>query len=92
MEDIRVLLGNRVKTLRENLKISQEELGFISDLDRTYISSIENGKRNVSIINIQKIANALGYSLKDFFNTEDFTEIYTDEDSMVAEKKPVKYK
>lgn len=48
------------------------ELSNLSGLDRTYINSIENGRRNVSIVNIEKIANALDMSVCDFFKTEDF--------------------
>ncbi|PJC84909.1 transcriptional regulator [Vibrio sp. HA2012] len=51
--------GLRVKELRKQQKISQERLAEISELDRTYISSIERGQRNVSLLNIVKIAAAL---------------------------------
>jgi transcriptional regulator with XRE-family HTH domain len=51
--------GGRVRTERLKINLSQEELAFECGLDRTYISSIERGKRNVSLINIHKIAAAL---------------------------------
>lgn len=61
MDDIspQVLFGKKVRTIRELAEISQEELADLADLDRTYISSIERGKRNVSLNNIFKIAEAL---------------------------------
>jgi transcriptional regulator with XRE-family HTH domain len=62
------VFGNRVKELRQKLNISQEELSFRSELHRTYISSIESGKRNVSLVNIEKLANALECDISDFFN------------------------
>ena len=65
--DIRILVGKRVKELRNKLKISQEELADIAELDRTYITSVERGKRNISIINVEKLANALQVSLSTFF-------------------------
>lgn len=65
---IRKKLGQRIKSLRKERSISQEELADIAGLDRTYINSVENGKRNISIVNIEKIARALGVSLKDFFD------------------------
>ena len=66
--DIRILVGKRVKGLRNRLGVSQEELAEIAELDRTYITSVERGKRNISIVNIEKIATALNISLRDFFN------------------------
>lgn len=66
--DIKVLVGKRVKELRNKLGISQEELADIAELDRTYITSVECGKRNVSIVNIEKLAIALNVTLKDFFS------------------------
>ena len=60
VKDIRIAFGNQLKDLRRSQKISQEELAFRSGLHRTYISSVERGKRNISLINIAKLAKALG--------------------------------
>ncbi len=65
--DIKSLVGKRVKELRNRLGISQEELAYIAGLDRTYITSVECGKRNISIVNIEKIAKALNVTLAEFF-------------------------
>ncbi|MDI9320653.1 MAG: helix-turn-helix transcriptional regulator [Phycisphaerales bacterium] len=47
-------------------------MSYAADLDRSYIASIENGQRNVSIVNIEKIATALGVTLKEFFYDGEF--------------------
>lgn len=65
MADIKTLLGNKIKKIRQKKKMSQEELAFESSLHRTYISDIERGSRNVAIKNIEKIAKALKVSLKE---------------------------
>ncbi len=65
--DIRIAVGKRIKELRGKLGISQEALADIAELDRTYITSVECGRRNISIVNIEKIANALNVSLSEFF-------------------------
>ncbi|MDC8787129.1 helix-turn-helix transcriptional regulator [Paucibacter sp. hw1] len=49
-----------MRTLRLQRQLSQEALGDLCDLDRTYISGIERKRRNLSIRNIQRIADALG--------------------------------
>jgi transcriptional regulator with XRE-family HTH domain len=59
--------GIKVRELRDAKGITQEELSYRSELHRTYISSIELGKRNVSLINIEKLAAALECSIADFF-------------------------
>ena len=66
--DIKISVGKRVKELRNKLGISQEELADLAGLDRTYITSVECGRRNISIVNIEKIAVALNVTLKDFFD------------------------
>ena len=66
--DIKILVGKRVKELRNKLGISQEELANLAELDRTYITSVECGRRNISIVNIEKLATALKVTLKEFFN------------------------
>ena len=47
--------------------LSQEALASASDLDRTYVGSVERGERNISLININRIAQALGVPVKDLF-------------------------
>lgn len=71
--DIKVKIGQRIKKLRETATMSQKDLSYSADLDRSYIASVENGQRNISIVNIEKIANALGVTLKDFFNDGEFS-------------------
>lgn len=66
--DIKLLVGKRVRELRNGIGISQEELANLAGLDRTYITSVECGKRNISIVNIEKLTNALQVSLKEFFS------------------------
>lgn len=70
--EIKSRIGFRIKQLREEKAFSQQDLAYLSDLDRSYIASIETGARNVSIVNIEKIAKALGISLKEFFNSKEF--------------------
>jgi len=59
--------GDRVRQLRKELGLSQEQLGEACDLDRTYISGIERGIRNVSLKNIAAISAALDVSLHELF-------------------------
>jgi transcriptional regulator with XRE-family HTH domain len=68
MEDIKVRFGQRVKELRLSKGFSQEKLAEISDLDRTYIPGIESGKRNVSLVVVEKISNAFGITLSELLN------------------------
>jgi len=56
-------LGFKIKQLRNKIGISQEELASMCNLHRTYISSVELGKRNVSIKNIEKIALSLNVEI-----------------------------
>lgn len=70
--DVKLKIGHRIKELREHTNMSQKDLAYAADLDRSYIASIENGQRNVSIINIEKIATALNVTLKEFFNDAEF--------------------
>ena len=65
--DVKILVGKRVKELRNKLGLSQEELADYAELDRTYITSVERGKRNISIVNIEKLAKALKVELNEFF-------------------------
>ncbi len=64
--------GERVKELRKAKDLSQEKLANIADIDRTYMTSLENGRRNVSLQNIEKIIKALDSTVPDFFNSPIF--------------------
>jgi len=70
--DVKLKIGRRIKELRDKSNLSQKDLAYSSDLDRSYIASVENGQRNISIVNIEKIASALGVSLKEFFDNDLF--------------------
>ena len=56
--------GKKVEVLREGKGWTQEKLGKKAGLHRTYIGSIERGERNVSLINVEKIAKALQINAK----------------------------
>jgi transcriptional regulator with XRE-family HTH domain len=63
--DITSRFGQRVREMRKANELSQEEFAAECGLDRTYISGIERGRRNVSLRNIEVIAKALGISISD---------------------------
>jgi transcriptional regulator with XRE-family HTH domain len=67
-ERLKKKFGNRLRELRNEKGLSQEALAFACGLDRTYIGGIERGERNPSLINIHKIADALGVPVKELFN------------------------
>ncbi|MFI3667842.1 MULTISPECIES: helix-turn-helix domain-containing protein [Bacteria] len=66
-EQIKKSFGENIKRKRLEKNFSQEELALNAGLDRTYISGVERGKRNVSIVNIHKISIALGIEIKELF-------------------------
>jgi methanogenic corrinoid protein MtbC1/DNA-binding XRE family transcriptional regulator len=61
-------LGNRIKELRKDKGLSQQQLATEADLDRSYISAVENGKQNVSFATIKGISDALGIGLSDLIS------------------------
>ena len=65
---IKEKVGQRIKELRTKLGLSQEEFAFRCELDRTYITSLERGKRNISLENLEKIAKAFNMTLSKFFD------------------------
>jgi transcriptional regulator with XRE-family HTH domain len=67
-EDVLRRLGLRIRRLREKTNISQETLGQIAGLHRTYIGAIERGERNPSVLSLKKIADALKVTLGDLFD------------------------
>ncbi|PYE42685.1 helix-turn-helix transcriptional regulator [Paenibacillus barcinonensis] len=63
-------IGTTIKTLREEHGWSQEQFSFKSGLHRTYIGSIERGERNISVLNLKKIANTLEVPITKLFDFE----------------------
>ncbi len=64
---IKEKVGLKIKQIRLQNNLSQEKLALLSNLDRTYIASVESGKRNISIVNLEKIIIALDTTLEIFF-------------------------
>ena len=64
---IKQKVGSRIRELRTAAGLSQEKLALAADIDRTYIASVENGKRNISIVNLEKIIKALDCTFAVFF-------------------------
>jgi transcriptional regulator with XRE-family HTH domain len=70
--DIRVKIGQRIKVLRKKIGISQESLAYQSEVDRTYVTDVENGRRNVSVVILEKLIKALTVSFAEFFDSKEF--------------------
>jgi transcriptional regulator with XRE-family HTH domain len=66
--DIRKRFGRASRRLREQQRISQEEAAERCGLHRTYYSGVERGVRNLSLVNIEKIAKGLGINLRNLFS------------------------
>jgi len=63
--------GRRLRGLRKEAGLSQERLAHLAGIDRTYIGGAERGERNVSIVNLARISNALGISLSELMKEVD---------------------
>jgi transcriptional regulator with XRE-family HTH domain len=64
---ILIAFGDRVRELRKEKGLSQEELSYKADLHRTYIGMIERAEKNITLTNIEKIAKALDVDIKKLF-------------------------
>ncbi|MBK8090104.1 MAG: helix-turn-helix transcriptional regulator [Chitinophagaceae bacterium] len=70
--DMKEKIGHRIRQLRKELDISQEALALKAEVDRTYVTDVENGRRNVSVEILERLISALEVSVSSFFNTKDF--------------------
>ncbi|WP_300338275.1 helix-turn-helix transcriptional regulator [Accumulibacter sp.] len=60
--------GGRLREIRHQEGLSQEQLAELAGIDRTYVGGVERGERNLSILNVKRLANALGINLKELFD------------------------
>jgi transcriptional regulator with XRE-family HTH domain len=67
VSDIKIAFGKNLRRLREKRGVSQEALANDAGLDRTYVSSVERGRRNVSLENIGRLAKALNINITELF-------------------------
>lgn len=74
MSNIKIEIGQRIKQLLLETGLSQEKFALSIGMDRTYFASVENGKRNISIVNLEKIINGLNTSFSNFFEGIPFTQ------------------
>jgi transcriptional regulator with XRE-family HTH domain len=63
-----VFLGKKIRQLREKAGISQERLGELAKVHRTYVGMVERGEKNITIFNIRKFADALGVKVRDLID------------------------
>lgn len=63
-----IYLGKKIRSEREKMGVSQEELGKIAKFHRTYIGMIERGEKNITIFNLKKIAEALKVQVRDLID------------------------
>lgn len=63
-----VELGKRIREYRNKIGISQEDFALLIGMDRTYYSSVEKGKHNITIMNLKKIADGLKITLSELLN------------------------
>lgn len=67
MASIQLSFGKCIRFYRNKIGLSQEKFALLINMDRTYYASVETGKRNISIANIEKIANGLGIPISQLF-------------------------
>jgi transcriptional regulator with XRE-family HTH domain len=73
MMQLQEKIVERIAELRKNKKLSQQKFSYEAEIERSYLTHVEKGRKNISIETLAKITNALGISLKDFFDTKDFS-------------------
>ncbi len=70
--DIKLKVGQRIKELRKEIGLSQEALALKAEVDRTYVTDVENGRRNVSLEILERLIKALNVSINEFFTSKEF--------------------
>jgi transcriptional regulator with XRE-family HTH domain len=71
--DIKQKVGSRIKELRHQKEMSQELVANTADMERSFMTHIESGRRNISVETLQRILSAMNISFKDFFDSKEFS-------------------
>ena len=69
--DIKQKIGARIKELRKDR--SQEDIANTAEMERSFMTHIESGRRNISVDTLQRILTALDISFKEFFDSKEFS-------------------
>jgi transcriptional regulator with XRE-family HTH domain len=67
-----IKIGQRITELRKAKDLSQQKFSYVADMERTYLTHIEKGRKNISITTLEKILTALEVTPKEFFNSKEF--------------------
>ncbi len=69
-DDFLKWLGGHLRNIRLQKGLSQEALAELAGIDRTYVGGVERGERNLSVLNVKKLSDALGIEVKNLFNND----------------------
>jgi transcriptional regulator with XRE-family HTH domain len=70
--DLKEKIGLRITQLRKEKKLSQQKFSYEADIERSFLTHIEKGRKNISVGTLERILTALEISIKDFFDSEIF--------------------
>ena len=70
--DLKTKVGERITQLRKAKKLSQQQFSYEAEMERTYLSHIEKGRKNISLSTLEKVLSALDVSVNDFFDSKEF--------------------
>lgn len=71
--DVKEKIGQRITQLRKAKKLSQQKFSYEADIERTFLTHIEKGRKNISVGTLERILTALEISFKDFFDSKEFS-------------------
>ncbi|MBS1918473.1 MAG: helix-turn-helix transcriptional regulator [Bacteroidetes bacterium] len=71
--DLQEKIGKRITELRKAKKLSQQKFAYEADIERSFLTHIEKGRKNISVGTLERIMSALEISVKDFFDSEFFS-------------------
>lgn len=71
--EIKEKIGRRITELRKGRKLSQQKFAYTADIERSFLTHIEKGRKNISVGTLQKILTALDISFKEFFSSKEFS-------------------